>query len=551
MRYLLHHLISTQADIRPDHQALVHKQTALSYASLWRQTQQLAAGLLSLDLCRQERVALYLPKQIEAVTSLFATSLAGGCLVPVNPVLKPPQVRHILSDCNARILITNRARAEQLLAELHHAHDLRWLILVDGGELQQPLPAACRLIDWNTLTTASNSSQFNLCPIAAMTDNDMAAILYTSGSTGKPKGVVLSHRNLMVGAESVAAYIGNHDQDRILALLPLSFDAGLSQVTTAFASGACCVLLDYLLPNDVLKQVLSHRITGITAVPPLWHQIINLQWTPAAAASIQYFANTGGHMPQSLLDRLRATFANAKPFLMYGLTEAFRSTYLPPEDIDRKPGSIGKAIPNAEVLILREDGSECLPNEVGELVHRGPLVSLGYWNDTQGTAARFRPVPQRVGGLAFDDRAVWSGDSAKRDDGGYLYFVGRRDEMIKTSGYRVSPSEIEEIAYNSGLVADAVALGIAHPTLGQAVLLLVNATDNLTNNSYAELTDTLLQHCRTDLPNFMVPLQVLAHAQPLPRNPNGKFDRRRLSQQYSGLFTPNASSVTDNPGDPI
>tara|TARA_R110001583_G_scaffold154316_1_gene305982 strand:- start:9154 stop:10755 length:1602 start_codon:yes stop_codon:yes gene_type:complete len=529
MNFLFHHLISTQAHLRPEHTALVHKEVSINYSQLSLQVEQIAAGLTQIDLAHQERVAVFLPKQPEMITSLFATSLAGGCFVPVNPVLKPPQVRHILTDCNARMLITSRARAQQLLPELEHCHDLRWLILVDGGELDTPKSLPCQVLSWDKLGTDAC-----VVPNRSSTDSDMAAILYTSGSTGKPKGVVLSHRNLMVGAQSVSSYIGNHEQDRILAVLPLSFDAGLSQITTAFASGACAVLLDYLLPNDVMKQVVKHRITGITAVPPLWHQIANLKWTSEAAQSIRYFANTGGHMPQSLLDKLRGTFAQAQPFLMYGLTEAFRSTYLPPADIDRKPGSIGKAIPNAEVLVLREDGSECLPNEIGELVHRGPLVSQGYWNDRARTAERFKPLPARASGLVFEELAVWSGDSAKRDAEGYLYFIGRQDEMIKTSGYRVSPGEIEEVAYSSGLVEDAVALGISHPTLGQAILLL--ATHSTRESS--ELTANLLQRCRTDLPSFMVPQAIITSDLPLPRNPNGKFDRKQLAEIYRDHFTP-------------
>ncbi|RDE24825.1 acyl-CoA ligase (AMP-forming), exosortase A system-associated [Motiliproteus coralliicola] len=526
MYFLFHHLLAQQARLRPDGEALVHKQQTLSYAQLWQQTEQIAQALLAQDLQRNERVAVYLPKQPETVVSLFAASAAGGCFVPVNPVLKAPQVGHILADCNARVLITNRARAQQLLPQLQHCHDLRLMVLVDEGELEQPQALPFSVLNWPALLDTDTKP----AAYPSATDSDLAAILYTSGSTGKPKGVVLSHRNLVVGAQSVASYIGNHEQDRILAVLPLSFDAGLSQITTAFASGACCILLDYLLPNDVMKQVVKHRVTGITAVPPLWHQIANLKWTEETAASIRYFANTGGHMPQSLLDKLRATFSNAEPFLMYGLTEAFRSTYLPPEDVDRKPGSIGKAIPNAEVMILRQDGSECEANEIGELVHRGPLVSQGYWNDPARTAERFKPIP-RPAGAVFEDIAVWSGDSAKRDDEGYLYFVGRQDEMIKTSGYRVSPSEIEEVAYSSGLVEDAVALGLPHQTLGQGILVLFSPQPD-SDNPCAELA----KRYRSELPNFMHPQAIIEIDGPLPRNPNGKFDRKQLAERYADQF---------------
>lgn len=525
--YLLHHLIETRAAQTPAQPALSHRQEQICYGELSTRVQQLASGLGELGLQRYERVAIYLPKQHETVISLFAATLAGGVFVPINPVLKPPQVQHILSDCNARILITSHARLQQLAPNLAHLRDLKQVVLIDDNLSCEHAPYS--RVSWHQLQGAPTSS----ASAGSVTDTDMAAILYTSGSTGKPKGVVLSHRNLIVGAQSVAGYLDNTPQDRILVVLPLSFDAGLSQVTTAFESGACCYLMDYLLPNDVQRQVARHRITGITAVPPLWNQIASLEWSQDAASSVRYFANTGGHMPQSLLTRLRRLFPNAQPFLMYGLTEAFRSTYLPPEQIDFKPGSIGKAIPNAEVLVLREDGVPCQPHEPGELVHRGPLVSQGYWNDPEKTRERFRPLPGQAEGLVFKELAVWSGDTVTRDEEGYLYFVGRRDEMIKTSGYRVSPDEIEEMAYQSGLIREAAAVGVPHATLGQAVLLIV--TVPATTDSTESCLDALLQRCREQLPNFMVPHKCILEAE-LPRNPNGKIDRRLLAQRYADLF---------------
>ncbi|ANG62521.1 acyl-CoA ligase (AMP-forming), exosortase A system-associated [Marinobacterium aestuarii] len=525
--YLLHHLIETRAAQTPAQPALSHRQEQICYGELSTRVQQLASGLGELGLQRYERVAIYLPKQHETVISLFAATRAGGVFVPINPVLKPPQVQHILSDCNARILITSHARLQQLAPNLAHLRDLKQVVLIDDNLSCEHAPYS--RVSWHQLQGAPICS----ASPGSVTDTDMAAILYTSGSTGKPKGVVLSHRNLIVGAQSVAGYLDNTPQDRILVVLPLSFDAGLSQVTTAFESGACCYLMDYLLPNDVRRQVARHRITGITAVPPLWNQIASLEWSQDAASSVRYFANTGGHMPQSLLTRLRRLFPNAQPFLMYGLTEAFRSTYLPPEQIDFKPGSIGKAIPNAEVLVLREDGVPCQPHEPGELVHRGPLVSQGYWNDPEKTRERFRPLPGQAEGLVFKELAVWSGDTVTRDEEGYLYFVGRRDEMIKTSGYRVSPDEIEEMAYQSGLIREAAAVGVPHATLGQAVLLIV--TVPATTDSTESCLDALLQRCREQLPNFMVPHKCILEAE-LPRNPNGKIDRRLLAQRYADLF---------------
>ena len=229
-------------------------------------------------------------------------------------------------------------------------------------------------------------------------DTDVVGILYTSGSTGKPKGVVLSHRNMVAGAKSVASYLENHAGDTLLAALPLSFDAGFSQLTTAFHVGARVVLLNYLLPRDVLKAIEREKVTGLTAVPPLYIQLTQLNWPESITEHLRYFANTGGRMPRETLDALRRHLPKTKPFLMYGLTEAFRSTYLPPEEVDRRPDSIGKAIPNAEILVLREDGSPCAPNEPGELVHRGALVGMGYWNDPEKTAERYKPLAgQRAG----------------------------------------------------------------------------------------------------------------------------------------------------------
>jgi acyl-CoA synthetase (AMP-forming)/AMP-acid ligase II len=289
----------------------------------------------------------------------------------------------------------------------------------------------------------------------------MAAILYTSGSTGKPKGVVLSHRNLIVGAESVSQYLQNSAQDVILAVLPLSFDAGLSQLTTAFNVGAHVVLMNYLLPNDVVRLCAKHRVNGLTCVPPLWNQLADQKWPDEVRSALRYFANTGGRMPKLTLKKLRNCFPTARPYLMYGLTEAFRSTYLDPAEIDKRPDSIGKAIPNAEILVVRPDGSRCVPGEEGELVHRGGLVALGYWKDPARTAERFRPVPEQTGNAwRTKETAVFSGDTVVSDAEGFLYFIGRKDEMIKTSGYRVSPTEIEEVAYDSGLVGDAVAMGL-------------------------------------------------------------------------------------------
>jgi acyl-CoA ligase (AMP-forming) (exosortase A-associated) len=326
---------------------------------------------------------------------------------------------------------------------------------------------------------------------------------------------------LIVGGESVSQYLENEEDDRILVALPLSFDAGFSQLTTGFTAGAHVILLNYLLPGDVVRLCAKHRVTGLTCVPPLWLQLADQTWPPEVTEHMRYFANTGGRMSKATLDRLRAIFPQAKPYLMYGLTEAFRSTYLDPAQVDRRPDSIGKAIPNAEILVVREDGSECDPGEQGELVHRGALVAMGYWNDPERTAERFKPAPSRDDAICSTETAVFSGDLVRRDEEGFLYFVGRKDEMIKTSGYRVSPTEIEEVAYGTGLVGDAVALGVDDERLGQNIVLAVSPA-----NGRLE-PDELLAELRRLLPLYMVPKQVVVRSS-LPRSPNNKFDRNLL-----------------------
>lgn len=508
IRTHLHDLLAHGAAATPDAPALTSDDRTLDYAGLWSEVQAAASFLHSLGIAREDRVAVYLEKRIETVVALFATSLAGGVAVPVNPVLRAAQVEHILVDAGARFLVTSQQRLAQLTAAV--AGSAVEHVLVVGAA--DRAPDGVHAHEW---PGAGNGT----VPPPPGVDLDPAAILYTSGSTGRPKGVVLSHRNLIAGAESVSTYLGNTADDVILSVLPLSFDAGLSQLTTAFAVGAHCVLLNYLLPRDVGRACERHGVTGITGVPPLWIQLADTEWPEAARSSLRYFATTGGRMPQPTLDRLRALFPQARPFLMYGLTEAFRSTYLDPRDIDRRPGSIGKAIPDAEILVLRADGTRCAPGEEGELVHRGPLVALGYWNDPGRTAERFRPLPGTGdGSWRAPERAVWSGDTVVADEEGYLFYVGRRDDMIKTSGYRVSPTEIEEAAYATGLVGDAVAVGVADTARGQRIVLVASPA-----NGRLEAT-ALIAELRRTLPHYMVPSHVDVRAG-LPRSPNGKFDR--------------------------
>ena len=525
MSSLIHELLLHSAEKTPEQEALAYQGVRLAYGALASHVAACAAAFLRMGLGRSERVAVYLEKRTETVIGMFGAAAAGGAFVPVNPLLKSDQVAYILMDCNVRILVTSAERLKLLTPVLAECRDLRAIVVV-GATGKLDVVHGLTTVGWDEALAGTASAQPH-----RVIDTDMTAILYTSGSTGKPKGVVLSHRNMVAGAKSVAQYLENRPADRILSALPLSFDAGFSQLSTAFHTGATVVLINYLLPRDVVDAVVAERITGLTAVPPLWIQLAQLKWPQAAQDSLRYIANTGGRMPRATLDQLRAALPKTLPFLMYGLTESFRSTYLPPAELDRRPDSIGKAIPNAEVLVVREDGTPCAPDEPGELVHRGALVSLGYWNDPEKTAERFKPVPGQPHELVMPEIAVWSGDTVRRDAEGFLYFISRRDEMIKTSGYRVSPTEVEEVVYATQLAGEAAALGIAHPVLGQAIVIVATSRGGQPLDA-----DKLLAECKQRLPGYMVPAHIKVRDGSLPRNPNGKIDRKLLAQELQGLF---------------
>jgi acyl-CoA ligase (AMP-forming) (exosortase A-associated) len=521
---LLNELPWCAAERSPNSVALHDDTASVSYAELSNDIRRFAGALSALGLARQERVAVYLDKRRETVIASFGAPAQGAVFVPINPLLKAEQVAHILRDSGVQVLVTSKERLQTLTASLAGCARLCHVIVV-GDAAGLPHLDALPVHSWAAILAAAAAA--GAAHRHRVIDTDIAAILYTSGSTGKPKGVVLSHRNMVAGAKSVASYLDNCASDVLLAALPLSFDAGFSQLTTAFHAGASVVLLNYLLPKDVVKAVVAHRVTGLTAVPPLWIQLTQVKWPESVSEHFRYFANTGGRMPLDTLKSLRALLPSAKPFLMYGLTEAFRATYLQPEEVDRRPDSIGKSIPNSEVLVLRPDGTVCDANEPGELVQRGALVAQGYWNDAEKTAERFRPLLGREPGLVLPEIAVFSGDTVRRDEEGFLYFIGRVDEMIKSSGYRISPNEVEEVLYATQLVGECAAFGVPHATLGEAVVVVVAPRDAQTFD-----LARLQALCRQQLPAYMVPARIEVRAGPLPRNANGKIDRKLMSSDY-------------------
>ena len=520
---LLHDLLDATARRLPAAQALRFRGEGLSYAELRRRSLALAGALRAAGIRRGDRVAVCMQNRPEVVILALAVSRLGAIFVPANPLLKVRQLQHVLNDSGARLLAVSQAGTHPLDELLSACPRVETLLLCDRGVSAAPVGA--RQVDFQDLMLGE-AHEWRAQAIA----DDAAAILYTSGSTGRPKGVVVSHRNLVAGAFSVSEYLEATESDRILAALPLSFDYGFSQVTTAFAVGGCAVLANFGLPAALLAEVASERITGLAGVPTMWAHLAAADWPAAASAHLRYVTNSGGAMPRAVIDRLRVVLPRARIFCMYGLTEAFRSSYLDPALIDERPGSIGKAIPGQELLVLRGDGSACKPGEVGELVHRGSLVTLGYWNDPEATAKRFRPLPQALPQVPREEIAVWSGDLVTHDADGFIYFVGRGDHMIKSSGYRISPSEIEEVVAEIPGVIEAAAVGLSDEALGQRVVLALV----IDARAVPGVAEQVRQHCREQLPPYMVPVEVHV-LESLPRNVNGKCDRGALAELLAGL----------------
>ena len=480
--------------------ALVLREGTINHETL-RTRVAVLAGWLAQRLEKGDRVATWAAKGELTCLMPLAAARAGLVHVPVNPLLKRAQVAHILADSGARLLIGTPARLKTL----------------------EPRDVACDVLEETAALDEAKALGHALPPSSADPD-ELAAILYTSGSTGRPKGVMLSHANMWLGAESVAGYLGIQPDDRTLAVMPLSFDYGQNQLLNTWYAGGCVVPLDYLVPRDVIKAVEKHDITTLGAVPPLWVQLTELDWPAETAAKLRRLTNTGGALTVDLVRRMRRMFPDARLYAMYGLTEAFRSTYLDPALVDAHPTSMGKAIPHAEILVIDDAGEIAADNEEGELVHCGPLVAHGYWQDAERTAERFKPAPKasRYGGMA-----VWSGDRVRRDADGLLYFVGRRDAMIKSAGNRISPQEIEDAALATGLVAEAVALGVPDVRLGHAVHLVVRPAPEA-----VDAQDLLPKRLAQDLPNFMQP-RTIHWRETMPIGPNGKIDRNGLQQEVA------------------
>ena len=497
---LIHETLLFSAQSCPSANAIIDGPRKFSHEELVAAVGDFGRSLVHRGLKQGDRVAIYLDKTIDSVIALYGVWQAGGVAVPVNETLKSRQIEHIVNDSGARQLVTSRKRLVRL-----------------GGEITSGVEVV--VIDEPT----KDSVDAELKPGTG--GDQPAAILYTSGSTGRPKGIVISHANLLAGCRIVSRYIGIRADDRLLSVLPFSFDYGLNQLLTAIGAGATLVLHRSHLPADLCRSLQEHQITGCAGVPPMWIQLMSdvSPFRQMSFPHLRYITNSGGRFPVSLVTQYRKHLPHVRIFLMYGLSEAFRSTYLDPDEVDRRPDSMGKAIPETDILVLDPEGNPCAAEVPGELVHDGPTVSIGYWNDPETTAHVFRTVS--LPGRKAPVRVVFSGDLVRRDQDGFLYFVGRRDHLIKSQGFRISPEEVEETILASGLVDEVAVCGRTDELSGQVVIAHV-----VPKTTASDMPNQLETFCRREMPSYMQPRQIVLR-ESLPRTASGKIDRKSLTDE--------------------
>ncbi len=516
--FTIHDLLANAVDRDPDRTAIIDRGTQYRYRDLSRCANALAAALVDRGVGVGDRIGIYLEKSFEAGAAMLAVSQAGAVFVNINPLLKPRQVHYILKDCGIQVMFGDADRLAALEPE-----SVR--VAFYSGSGPPATRVAISLEDIASILQRGDD-HYTARPVL---ETDPAAIIYTSGSTGLPKGVVLSHRNVVAGAQIVSSYLETSKDDRILAVLPFSFDYGLNQLTTALRMGATLVLQHSRLPGDLLRSLHDYEITQVAGVPPLWPLLLqsarSLEQRPLI--HLRCLTNSGGRVPSRHLEELRQLLPSTRIYLMYGLTEAFRSTYLPPEELDRGPDCIGKPVPNTEIRVLDESGQECGTGEIGELVHRGPTVALGYWGKDAETRAVFRPSPFAPPAFDNRERVVYSGDLVRRDADGFLHFIGRRDGLIKTQGYRVSPEEVEDLVISTGFVREACTFGVSDQEVGERIVAVVVPRERDDG-----AVDRIRAACVENSPPYLVP-RVILLAQELPKTPSGKIDREMIKDAFA------------------
>jgi amino acid adenylation domain-containing protein len=480
----------------PDRAAVTTPQRTLSYGELDHLADGLAAGLRKLGVNRGDRVAVVLPNGVEAAIAIYGILRAGAAFSPLNPTIKREKLGHVLADSGAAAVICDAERTDVVEAGVALAGDIPIVSDVEGQ--------------------VSRGEQVPTTPLSV----DLAAVIYTSGSTGDPKGVTLTHGNMTFAADSIIEYLQMDGSDRILCVLPLSFDYGLYQLLMSIRVGATLVLeAGFAFPGRVVQLLEAERITGLPGVPTLFQVLLSLRGlADREFPDLRFLTNTAAALHAPTVAAIRRMFPNARLYSMYGLTECKRTTYLPPEQVDARPTSVGIPIPGTEVWVEDESGNVLGPGEVGELMIRGAHVMQGYWNDPEMTAARLRP------GRWPWERVLASGDLFRSDDEGYLYFVGRGDDLIKSGGEKVVPREIEDVLYSAPGVREAAVIGVPDQLLGQTVHAHVSPQPDVTLDEVA-----LRIYCAEHLEDYKVPRHIVVHDQ-LPRTSNGKVDRQALAQ---------------------
>jgi amino acid adenylation domain-containing protein len=515
------HFLEASARRRPDRLALVEGQRRVTYAEMDHLASGLARGLRAAGVRRGDRVAVYLENSLEAVASIFGILKAGGVFLVLNPTIKADKLAFVLDNSRAAAIVTDRRRqdtVEGLAGRLPH---LRSLVVV-SPQTASPPPARLERLSFEELAQTPGPP-----PASGCIDIDLAALIYTSGSSGQPKGVMLTHLNIVSAATSITTYLENTEDDVILNVLPLSFDYGLYQVLMAFKVGGAVVLeRSFAYPPVVLQRIAAERVTGFPIVPTISAILLQMELERYDFSSLRYITNTGAMLPTRHIVELRQRLPHVKIFSMYGLTECKRVSYLPPDQIDRRPTSVGKGMPNEEVYIVDEQGNR-LDSGIGELVVRGSHVMKGYWEMPEETDKVLRPGPLP------GERVLYTGDLFRMDEEGYLYFVGRKDDIIKTRGEKVSPREVENVLYALDGVAEAAVIGVPDPILGEAVKAVVTLREG------ASLTERdVLRHCSRHLEDFMVPKHVEICAT-LPKTSSGKIAKQELKRLAAGQTVAN------------
>lgn len=508
----LNKFLAESARRHPDREALVTKEGRFTYGRLNSMSAAFSSALVSDGLKKGGRVCVLMENSAELVAAVFGILRAGGIFVLLNPTAKARKLRYILENCQAAALVTTYEKAPLVSEAAGDSASLE-RIWFSGQQIALPSGLSKISADLREGFETSNNSE----PACRPKPADLACIIYTSGSTGTPKGVTMAHSNMTAAADSINSYLGNTRDDIILNTLPMSFDYGLYQVLLGFRAGAKVILEKFLYSWDILKTIEKERVTGFPIVPTISSILLKTEdFKGLSFEGLRYITNTGAALPVQHVKRLREIFPRTKIFSMYGLTECKRVSYLPPEELDRRSASVGKPMPNTEAYIVDRDGKKVGPGVTGELVVKGPTVMVGYWGMPEETASVLKPD-------ASGEMVLFTGDLFRTDEDGFLYFVGRNDEILKCRGEKVSPKEVEEVLQAHEGVAQAAVAGVPDAVLGTALKAFVVA-----RKGYELSQRELMQHCSRHLEDFMVPKHIV-FMEDLPKNENGKVSRAQLA----------------------